>query len=103
MSDKKFNLDSAKKLSRAFQDIEKGSRLGTQKNLELAMSEVIGIESKMKKGLFKLMKQEDFVKFEAALKISEKAVESKNISLFVESQEELMFSTKPLFLQKMVR
>lgn len=102
MLDKKFDIDSAREASKSFEDIERSCRFDDSGNLDRALSEVISIETKLKEILPKHhMKKQDLIKFNAALNTSKKAVESKNIGLFIESQEEMMLSTKPLFLQKM--
>lgn len=99
-TDKKLNFDPARRLSTSFQDMKRGCRLGDPKILYQAMSETVSIESKLRTVLTRHMEKQDLVKFETALDTSKKAVESKNAGLFIESQEEIMFSTKKLFLSK---
>lgn len=97
--DKNFNFAPARKLPASFQDMRCCSS-GNETDIHETMSETVSIESKLKTLLAKHVEKRDLAGFETALDISKKAAEGKNISLFIVSQEELMFSVKKLLLSK---
>ena len=103
MLDKRFKVSAAKEISRLCWEINRNCRLDDPNNLKQAMTEVTRLESKTIGDMSKLMSNEEFGKFEKALQRTRMAVERDNIALFAESQEEMIFSTRPLFLRNMTR
>lgn len=103
MLDERFKISVAKDISRLCWEIRRDCRLDDPKNLKQAMTEVTRLESKIKGDMSKLMSKKEFGKFEKTLERTRMAVEKDNIALFVESQEEMIFSTRPLFLRNMIR
>lgn len=103
MLDKKFKVSMAREISRLCWEVNRDCRLDDPKNLRQAMTKVTGLESKIIEDMSKLMSKEEFSKFEKALHRSRMAVEEENIALFVESQEEMIFSTQALFLRNITR
>lgn len=103
MLDERFKVSVAKDISRLCWEIRRDCRLDDPNNLKQAMTEVTRLESKIKGDMKKLMSKKEFGKFEKTLERTRMAVEKDNIALFVESQEEMIFSTRPLFLRNMTR
>lgn len=100
MLDQKFKVSGAMEISELCQEVKRNCRLDDPNSLKRAMIEVTTLESKIREPLSRLMSKEEFAKFEKALQTTQMAVAEGNIALFVESQEEMIFSTRPLFLQK---
>lgn len=103
MLDEKFNVGGAKEIFKLCQEIKKDCRLDDPKSLRRAITDVTELESKTMKDLSKLMDKKDFLKFEKKLKRTQMALQKEDIGLVVESQEEMIFSAKPLFLRHMSR
>jgi hypothetical protein len=103
MLDEKFKVSGAKDIFKLCREIKRDCRFEDPKNLRQAVTEVAKLESKITGDMSKLMNKVEFSNFEKALKTSKMAIETENLALFAESQEEMIFSTQPLFLRKMNR
>ncbi len=102
MLDKRFKVSGAKEISEFCSEVNKGCRFDDPNNFKQAMTEIARLESKIIRSMSNLM-SDDFGKFKKAMERTQMAIEKENIALFVESQEEMIFSTRPLFLRNMTR
>jgi hypothetical protein len=98
--DKKFKLKGAKEIVGFSRQVKKGCLLD-EENASGAMANVLELQSKTLEPLSKLMNKGEHFKFNKAFKAARKALKKGDIGLFVQLQEEMIFSTRSLFFRKM--
>jgi len=96
--DRKFSVRGAAEIVKLCRALQKDERIGGEGSLK-KIQKIIELQAKTRADISKLMDVKSFARFDAALKAVVASMKKQDPGSFVEWQEELIWTSRPIFLK----